>query len=641
MARMNPDRRRALQRGLAVLGTTLLGSSKGLAGENPTENPVAKDALAGDAKPAGAACGCDRAADGSALDTAFSELRPMIERYQADLRDMNRMYPLASSPARKAKLDAFFTGQTRLLEAVHFEALTPDGRVDYTLFLNHLQHQREQLKDDDRKEAELAPLVPYQAFVINFEEARRHMEPLDSQKAAATLTAALAEIKQATSSLPSPKPRPGLLARSANRINELRGTLRWWHDFYNLYDPEFAWWVDSSYKQVDAAMDQHLRALLTAAGIKLPPENAQPPEPSGFGGGRRFGGPEFTAPPESGDLAGAGPAGRDALVEALRYNMIAYTPEELIAIANKEFAWCDKEMLRASHEMGFGDDWKKAQEKVKNSYPAPGKMIYAVQDLQKEAMTFIDAHDLVTIPSMARQDWWEEALSPQAQLTSPFFLGGDVIMVSSPASSMTTRDRLETLRGNNTYFSRGTVFHELNPGHHLQGYMSQRYRVYRSPFHTAFWTEGMAFYWEMLMWDLGYDQTPEQRIGVLFWRMHRCARIIFSLNFHLGQWPASQCVDFLVDRVGHERANAEGEVRRSFDGSYEPIYQCAYMLGALQFYALHKEFVGAGKMPNRAFHDALYINGNMPIEMVRAAVGGAPPARNFQPTWKFYGPVSA
>ena len=28
-------------------------------------------------------------------------------------------------------------------------------------------------------------------------------------------------------------------------------------------------------------------------------------------------------------------------------------------------------------------------------------------------------------------------------------------------------------------------------------------------------------------------------------------------------------------------ANAEGEVRRSFNGSYPPIYQCAYMLGAL------------------------------------------------------------
>ncbi len=52
--------------------------------------------------------------------------------------------------------------------------------------------------------------------------------------------------------------------------------------------------------------------------------------------------------------------------------MIPYTPEELIALAEKEFAWCDQEMLKASREMGFGDDWKKAIEKTKDSAVPPG-----------------------------------------------------------------------------------------------------------------------------------------------------------------------------------------------------------------------------------------------------------------------------
>jgi hypothetical protein len=635
MKPLNSERRNAIKTGLAILGASILPGATGASEKEPAQ----KRAAATDSKNV-SACGCERAADGSLLDIVFSELRPMIERYQVDLRDMYRTYPMTASPTRRAKLDAFFAGQLQLLNAVHFDALSADGRLDFTLFRSLLEHQQKQLIEEDRKNSEIAPLVPYQAFVIDLEEARRRMEPLDPQKASAVLTSALADIKKAATSLPNPKPRAGLLARAANRINELRAGLRWWHDFYNLYDPEFAWWNDNLYKQVDAAMDQHLRALLTAAGIKLPPEGAQPPAASGFVSGGRGPREEFTATPESGDLAGVGPAGREALVEALRYNVIAYTPEDLVVIANKEFAWCDKEMLRASREMGFGDDWKKALEKVKNDYVAPGKMIYLVRDQQKEALEFMEAHDLVTIPPLVREDWWEEAMTPQMQLASPFFLGGDVIMVSSPASTMALQDRLEVLRGNNTNFSRGIVFHELVPGHHMQGYMSQRYRVYRAPFHTAFWTEGMAFYWEMLMWDLGYDQTPEQRIGVLFWRMHRCARIIFSLNFHLGQWPAQKCVDFLVELVGHERANAEGEVRRSFDGSYEPIYQCAYMLGALQFYALHKEFVAPGKMSNRAFHDALYTTGNMPIELLRASLARVSVNRDYQPSWKFYGPIT-
>jgi uncharacterized protein (DUF885 family) len=96
-------------------------------------------------------------------------------------------------------------------------------------------------------------------------------------------------------------------------------------------------------------------------------------------------------------------------------------------------------------------------------------------------------------------------------------------------------------------------------------------------------------------------------------------------------------VQFLIDRVGHEPANAEGEVRRSFNGSYEPIYQCAYMLGALEFYALHKELVGSGKMTNRAFHDAMYRESNIPIEMLRLALNGQKVTRDYQTSWKFYG----
>ncbi|MEI9970678.1 MAG: DUF885 family protein [Ignavibacteriota bacterium] len=177
---------------------------------------------------------------------------------------------------------------------------------------------------------------------------------------------------------------------------------------------------------------------------------------------------------------------------ALETAMIPYTPDELIALANKEFAWCDKEMLRAAGEMGFGSDWKKALTAVKNKYVEPGQMIYLVRDQARESIEFVEKHDLVTLPPFLKEDYWEEALTPQQQLTSPFFLGGAVIQVSSPASSQTLEERKESMRGNNIYFARDTVFHELIPGHHMQGYMSQRYRTYRSIFSTPFWTEGMA-----------------------------------------------------------------------------------------------------------------------------------------------------
>jgi hypothetical protein len=52
--------------------------------------------------------------------------------------------------------------------------------------------------------------------------------------------------------------------------------------------------------------------------------------------------------------------------------------------------------------------------------------------------------------------------------------------------------------------------------------------------------------------------------------MHRCARIVFSLSFHLGKMTPRECIDYLVRRVGHERDNATAEVRRSFAGRDAP-----------------------------------------------------------------------
>jgi uncharacterized protein (DUF885 family) len=123
--------------------------------------------------------------------------------------------------------------------------------------------------------------------------------------------------------------------------------------------------------------------------------------------------------------------------------------------------------------------------------------------------------------------------------------------------------------------------------------------------------------------------------------MHRSARIIFSLGFHLGTMSPQQAIDYLVDRVGHERANAEAEVRRSFLGTYPPLYQLAYMMGGLQFRSLHQELVGSGRMSSKAFHDGVLQGGAMPVEMVRAMLTNAPLTRDYQTQWLYRGPKGA
>jgi len=122
---------------------------------------------------------------------------------------------------------------------------------------------------------------------------------------------------------------------------------------------------------------------------------------------------------------------------------------------------------------------------------------------------------------------------------------------------------------------------------------------------------------------------------MLFWRLHRAARIIFSLNFQLGRWSPQQAVDFLVERVGHERANAEAEVRRS--AGVAPLYQLAYLIGGFQFRALYEELVTSGRMTAREFHDGVLLGGRMPVEMVRARLLAQPLARDYRSQWRFAG----
>jgi len=258
-----------------------------------------------------------------------------------------------------------------------------------------------------------------------------------------------------------------------------------------------------------------------------------------------------------------------------------------------------------------------------------------IHDLAVQGADFAEKNDLVTVPALAREGWRMEMMTPERQLVNPFFTGGDTISVSYPTDTMTIDQRMMSMRGNNYGFSHATVFHELIPGHWLQEYSSARYRPYRQLFSTGFWIEGNALYWEMVYWDRGFDKTPEERVGALFWRMHRCARIIFSLSFHLGLMTPEQAIDYLVDAVGHERDNAVAEVRRSVNGSYDPLYQCAYLVGGMQFRALQRELVGSGRMTDRQFNDAVLHENSMPVEVLRAILEQRPITPDYKPSWRF------
>ncbi len=549
-----------------------------------------------------------------------SELRELVERYVADKAEVERFASVKSSTLHQQRMREFFTTWQTKLAALNFDRLGVDGRIDATLLRTRLAHEIRLLDREAKRTQEIAPLLPFAEDIAALQEARRFLRPVDPKAAAATLERVRLALDKARTPLEKPKsddakaspPVSKVVAfRAANRLDELKKSLEEWFKTYDGYDPAFGWWTREPQKQLVAALDDYGKFLREkVAGLD----------------------PKAKDAPIIGD-----PIGRDGLLADLENELIVYTPEELITIAEREFKWVDTELKRAARDMGLGDDWKAALERVKQAYVEPGQQPALVRDLALEAARFVQERDLVTVPPLAADVWLLRMMPPEQQKVAPFFLGGNDILVAFPTDAMTQEEKMQSLRANNRHFARATVFHELVPGHHLQWWARARFNQHRDLFSTPFWVEGWSLWWEFHLWDLKFTATPEDRMGALFWRAHRCARIIFSLKFHLGEWTPQQCIDFLVDRVGHERASATGEVRRSFNGSYPPLYQAGYMLGALQLRQLYAQVVGTGpgQMSEKQFHDTILRGGTMPIEMVRALLTQTKLPRDFRATWRF------
>jgi uncharacterized protein (DUF885 family) len=526
------------------------------------------------------------------MPAANLRVAPLIARYQADLASLEHVHDTLGAPRREAALREFHQAWQARLSGLDETGLGNEDRIDLFLLQRHLARELRELEFEAGRYREAAALLPGMERLLALLEARRALEYPQARSSAETLDGVRRQISALSGRIESgatdlPSRDPVVAYRAARWLESTRESLREWYEFHAGYDPQFTWWAKQPYEALAQALERHAKALRDKLAGAADPETIV------------------------GD-----PIGRAALLAGLEDQLIPYTPEQLIEFAETELAWCQQEMQKAAAEMGFAD-WRQALEAVKNRHVEPGEQPRLVVQLADEAVAFLDERELVTVPEQARRDWRMTMLSPEYQLQAPFFLGGEDVWVAYPTDGMPLDKKLNALRGNNRHFSRAVVHHELIPGHHLQHYYNGRHNTQRQLFDTPFWTEGWALYWELRLWDLGFARSPEDRIGMLFWRSHRAARILFSLSFHLGRMSTQQAIEMLVTRVGHERENAAAEVRRSFQGDYGPLYQIAYLVGGWQFRALHEEMVVPGGMSERQFHDAILQGGPMPVSLVR------------------------
>lgn len=531
-----------------------------------------------------------------------------VQRFIDDLASTEHTHDITAGKDREAALRALYTGWLRLLSEYDFETLTLEDKLEYALFRREMNHRLNLLAFETRRQDEALLLLPGVPALIALAEQRRALLPLHPAKAKHLIASATEDLQQSEKRLRSDSAgvSPVVALRAARLLDGFRADFKEWNTFYAGYDPDYTRKVAAAYQALDKQFESY--------GAFLRNDLAKASDPETIIGD---------------------PIGRDAVEEALRYELIPYTPEQIVRIAEIELAWCQDELRKAAAEMGYSD-WRQALESIKKDGPAVGAQPQYVVKLADEAIDFVTSRNLVSVPELATRDWRMTMLSPEYQLQAPFFLGGEDVWVAYPHDSMPEQKRQMALRGNNKYFSRAVVHHELIPGHHLQYFYNTRYNPQRQLYDTPFWGEGWALYWEFLLYQKGFARNPQERIGMLFWRSHRAARILFSLSFHMGTMTPQQAIDLLVVKVGHEPENAAAEVRRSFAGDYSPIYQAAYMLGGLQFWAIRQELVESGKMTDKAFHDAILKGGPMPVSVVRSRLTGESPEQILSPQWRFY-----
>lgn len=178
--------------------------------------------------------------------------------------------------------------------------------------------------------------------------------------------------------------------RASMAVGELRSALSSWNDYYAEWNPEFGWWLKEPYASTDALLEEYGTFLRTEIAGEV--ETG----PRGRGGG--------TA---SADQILGDPIGREALLEHLKNDMIPYTPDELVAMAEKEWEWCEKEMIAAANALGFEgpDAWTDALASVSAEHAPPGEQVDVIKRLAEEAIDFLEERDLVTIPPLAKESW--------------------------------------------------------------------------------------------------------------------------------------------------------------------------------------------------------------------------------------------
>ncbi len=161
------------------------------------------------------------------------------------------------------------------------------------------------------------------------------------------------------------------------------------------------------------------------------------------------------------------------------------------------------------------------------------------------------------------------------------------------------------------------------PGHHFQIGIEQElrglptFRRFGSRLAGGAYVEGWGLYAERLAAEMGLYKTPRERFGALESEAWRAARLVVDTGIHDLGWSRQRSIDFLRERAGLSRLEAETETDRYISW---PGQALSYMIGQREIMTLRAELEqrDGDRFDLVAFHDEVLGHGALPLATLRA-----------------------
>ena len=307
--------------------------------------------------------------------------------------------------------------------------------------------------------------------------------------------------------------------------------------------------------------------------------------------------------------------GRDAYVYFFRnVALYPFTPEQLLEMSRAEWA------RSVAFEQMESDRNRKIPEL--KMFVNIGEQVERTKDMEAQVRRFLTEQGILTLPAnfphytIRPLPAYLSAMGDFGELddfTGPSRLDQDCVRWTPEPS-----DHLGYFAHSNALDPRPDLVHEGVPGHYLQLWLGWRNPdPVRRHYYDSGANEGLGFYSEEMTLRAGlFDDSPHSREIVYNYARLRALRVEVDVRLALGEISLDQAADYLARMVPMDAKTAHDEAAMF---ATQPGQAISYQAGKLQITKfLADTRVRAGEhFDLKAFHDFVWRNGNVPIELQR------------------------